>query len=161
MKIYLDTTVLAVFTYFKNIEKQRYESVLKLFEICKKNNIKLITSFYALHELFILPFNYFDKQKARKIGKEFIADVLKIEEMELIEFLSREKRLLYQKKFESIKDRTDIPHAISAFVERCDQIITYDSHFDKIADLIEVSSPEKFIKSNRRAKPQHGRAGDA
>jgi len=29
-----------------------------------------------------------------------------------------------------MSDRTDIPHAISAFIEGCDCIVTYDSHFD-------------------------------
>ncbi|MDI6810883.1 MAG: hypothetical protein QMD80_04300 [archaeon] len=49
MRIYLETTALAALTYFKNVEKNRYSSVSKLLEICKKRGIELIVSFYTLH----------------------------------------------------------------------------------------------------------------
>ncbi len=113
MRIYLETTALAALTYFRNIEKDRCNSVSKLLEICKKQRIVLIVSFYALHEIFLLAFDYFDKTTARKIGKHFV---------------------MHQSKFK-MKDRTDIPHAISAFVENCNYIITYDTHFDHIMSL--------------------------
>jgi len=56
MRIYLETTVLAALTYFRNIEKDRCKSVSKLLEICKKRQIEMIVSFYALHEIFLLSF---------------------------------------------------------------------------------------------------------
>jgi predicted nucleic acid-binding protein len=144
MKIYLETTVLAALTYFRTVEKERYSSVSKLLEVCKKRGIVLIVSFYALHEIFLLAFDYFDKTAARKIGKHFVMKILSAEGVELTELLSREKRLLYHSKFK-MKDRTDIPHGISAFVENCDYIITYDTHFDSISHLIKVLTPEEFI----------------
>ncbi|MDI6810882.1 MAG: hypothetical protein QMD80_04295 [archaeon] len=103
-----------------------------------------------VHEIFLLAFDYFDKGTARKIGKHFVMEILSIEGVELTELLSRENRLLYQSKFK-MKDRTDIPHGISAFVENCDSIITYDTHFDSISHVIKVLPPEEFIKIEQRA----------
>jgi len=144
MRIYLETTVLAALTHFRNIEKERYNSVSKLLEICKGQQIEMIVSFYTLHEIFLLAFDYFDKTTARKIGKQFVMEILGIEGAELSELLSRESRLIHQSRFK-MKDRTDIPHAISAFVENCNYIITYDTHFDEISHLVRVSTPEEFI----------------
>lgn len=144
MKIYLETTVLAALTYFKRVEKERYSSVSKLLDVCRKRGIVLIVSFYTLHEIFLLAFDYFDKMTARKIGKHFLMKILNAEGIELIEMLSREKRLLHHSKFK-MKDRTDIPHGISAFVENCDYIITYDTHFDSISHLVKVLTPEEFL----------------
>ena len=149
MRIYLETTVLAALTYFRNIEKDRCKSVSKLLEICKKRRIELIVSFYTLHEIFLLAFDYFDKATARKIGKRFVIEILSIEGVELTELLSRETKLIYQSRFR-MKDRTDIPHAISAFVENCNYIITYDSHFDNISHLVRVSTPEELISELMR-----------
>jgi len=146
MKVYMDTSVLAVLTHFKNIELDRYKSVSKLVGVCKSKGIEIVISFYALHELFLLSFDYFDEKTARTIGKTSVTEILNIEGVELIELLSRKNRLLYQEQF-NMNDRTDIPHAISAFVEGCDSIITYDTHFDQISHLINVSTPESFIDS--------------
>lgn len=99
-----------------------------------------------MHELFLLPFDYFDEKTARTIGKKFVTEILNIDDVELIELLSRNNRLLYQEQFK-MNDRTDIPHAISAFVEGCDSMITYDTHFDQISHLINVSTPENFMAS--------------
>lgn len=148
MRLYMDTSVLAVFTYFKNIESNRYKSVSELIEICRNREMEIVVSFYALHELFLLPFDHFDEKTARTIGKKFVTEILKIDGVELIELLSRDNRLLYQERFR-MNDRTDIPHAISAFVEGCDSIITYDTHFDQISHLISVSTPENFVASIR------------
>lgn len=71
-------------------------------------------------------------------------ELLGIEGAEVSELLSRESRLVHQSRFK-MKDRTDIPHAISAFVENCNYIITYDTHFDKISHLVRVSTLEEFI----------------
>jgi len=38
-----------------------------------------------------------------------------------------------------------IPHAISAFVERCDYIVTFDSHFNNL-DKIIAKTPDELMK---------------
>lgn len=52
---------MAALTHFRNIEKERYKSVSKLLEICKERQIWMIVSFYTVHEIFLLAFDYFDK----------------------------------------------------------------------------------------------------
>lgn len=64
MKLYLETSVLAILTYFKNKEKERYKKVSELVKLCRARNISMLVSFYSLHELFLLPFGYFDKEKS-------------------------------------------------------------------------------------------------
>ncbi len=109
---------------------------------CNKNEAAIVISFYSVHELFLLPFEYTDEKTARKVGLELIKEILDIDGIELTELLSREKRILYQDMF-SMSDRTDIPHAISAYIENCFCIVTYDSHFDRIRTKIKVFEPEE------------------
>jgi hypothetical protein len=87
------------------------------------------------------PFDYTDAKTARKVGLIMIKEILDMDRIELVELLSREKKILYQDRF-SMSDRTDIPHAISAYVENCDCIVTYDTHFDQISGRRGVFKPD-------------------
>ena len=140
MKLYLDTTILAALTYFKDKDTKRYSECCRLINICNENEFTIVISFYAIHELFLLPFEYTDEKTARRTGLKLLKEILYLEKIELTELLTREKRILYQDKF-YMSDRTDIPHAISAYVENCDCIVTYDSHFDQISNKIKVFRP--------------------
>jgi len=140
MKLYFDTTILAALTYFKNKDVIRHSECNKLINKCNNKSIAIIISFYSIHELFLLPFEYNDEKTARKIGLSLVKEILNINGIEVTELLSREKKIRYQDRF-YISDRTDIPHAISAYIENCDCIVTYDSHFDQISDKIEVFQP--------------------
>jgi predicted nucleic acid-binding protein len=142
MKLYLDTTILAALTYFKDKDIKRYAECKRLIEKSKEKESTLVISFYAIHELFLLPFDYMDEKTARKIGLVLIKEILDIDRIELTELLSREKRILHQDEF-SMSDRTDIPHAISAYLENCDCIVTYDSHFNQISNKIDVFKPDE------------------
>jgi len=142
MKLYLDTTILAALTYFKDKDPKRYFECKRLIKKCNDNEMTFIISFYSIHELFLLPYEYEDRQMARKMGLEIIKEILGIKGIELIELLSRDKRIMYQDKF-VMTDRTDIPHAISAYIENCDCIVTYDTHFNQISHKIKVFEPDK------------------
>lgn len=58
VRLYLDTSVLASFTYFSETETARFEKVAQLLDTCIKNKIEIVVSFYSLHELFLLAFEY-------------------------------------------------------------------------------------------------------
>ena len=90
-------------------------------------------------------------QDENLFSKQFVMEILSIEGVELLELLSRESRLMHQSRFK-MRDRTDIPHVISAFVENCNYIITYDSHFDNISHLVRVSTPEELISELTRTE---------
>ena len=146
MKLYFDTTVLAALTYFKDKDIKRYSESIRLIERCNKNEVTIVISFYSIHELFLLPFEYAEEKAARNIGLALIREILNIKGIELTELLSRDKRIRYQDSF-SISDRTDIPHAISAYLEKCDSIVTYDRHFDEISTKIKVFEPGEVLVS--------------
>ncbi len=63
---------------------------------------------------------------------------------ELVGLLSREERLLHRTRF-NIDDPSDQPHAICAYLNKCEAIVTYDEHFQKIKDTLPVYTPEEVI----------------
>lgn len=146
MRLYFDTTILASLTYFKDKDAKRYSESIRLINRCETNKATIVISFYSIHELFLLPFEYADEKTARKIGIALIKEILNINGIEVTELLSREKRIQYQERF-AMSDRTDIPHAISAYIEHCDCIVTYDSHFDEIRAKIKVFEPDEALIS--------------
>lgn len=107
MKLYLDTTILAALTYFKDKDAKRFSESNWLIRKCNEKESRVVISFYAIHELFLLPFEYQDEKNARKTGLALIKEILNINRIELIELLSREKRIIYQDMF-SMSDRMDI-----------------------------------------------------
>lgn len=52
MKLYLDTTVLAALTYFKDKDVRRYSESHRLIRKCNEKESTLVVSFYSIHELF-------------------------------------------------------------------------------------------------------------
>ncbi|MCX9009789.1 MAG: hypothetical protein OIN66_01585 [Candidatus Methanoperedens sp.] len=143
---YLDTSVLLVYTLAQDIEKERYAHVSRLFELVNSGKIKAITSFYALHELFIIAIqNAPDVETGSKFGKEALSKILETKII-LAPLLDRESRILYAQKFSSLNDASDIPHAISAVVYKCEGIVAYDDHFRAIQDVIPYTLPGDVIK---------------
>lgn len=64
----------------------------------------------------------------------------------LAPLLKREDRILHAQKFSSLNDASDIPHAISAIIYNCSDIVAYDDHFRAIEDVIPYLAPEDVIK---------------
>lgn len=62
----------------------------------------------------------------------------------LVPLLNRMERLLHGRKF-SIRDASDQPHVISALIHHCDVIVTYDTHFQDVADLVPCLLPEETL----------------
>ena len=91
-----------------------------------------------------MAFEYLD-EKPEEIGLESIRTIVNMP-IRLVPLLSREERIIYYKRFK-MKDRADVPHAITAFVYDCDYIVTYDNHFKEISDQISVTAPEELVKT--------------
>ena len=143
---YLDTSILLAYPLFQDIEKDRYVHVSKLFELMNEGKIKVVTSFYALHELFMIAIqNAPDLETGSKFGKEAMNRVLETKII-LAPLLNREQRILHAHKVSSLKDSSDVPHAISAIVYKCEAIVAYDNHFRAIDDLIPYLAPEDVVK---------------
>ncbi len=143
---YLDTSVLLVYTLAEDIEKERYRHVSALFKLINADKIKAITSFYALHELFIIALqNAPDLETGSRFGKEALSEILETKII-LAPLLKREDRILHSGIFSSLNDASDIPHAISALVYNCEAIVAYDDHFKATSDVIPYLMPEEVIK---------------
>ncbi len=50
--IYLDTSALLAFTLTKTLEPERFAATARLFDLINTGQVRAVTSFYALHELF-------------------------------------------------------------------------------------------------------------
>ena len=144
MKVYLDTSVTNVFLFgkYSEIEAQRLPAVKKLFKLINDERISAVISLYSLQEIFMFCKNIFHDD-AGHISRTSLLDLFK-NKFELSGLLTREERLLHRSKF-VMNDLSDQPHAISAFINNCSAIVTYDKHFQKIADNIPVYSPEQLI----------------
>lgn len=138
--------MLLVYTLAEDVEKERYRHVSALFKLINAGKIKAITSFYALHELFIIALqNAPDLETGSIFGKEALSKILETKII-LAPLLKREDRILHSETFSKLNDASDIPHAISALVYNCEDIVAYDDHFKATSDVIPYLMPEEVIK---------------
>ncbi len=143
MRAYLETSALVVYCFGRKLEPERYKSVKALFDKVDSEEITGVVSFYSLHELFIFAVENFPPDISRNIGKRALEEILKTR-VEIVPLLNREQRIRYSSDIK-LKDPSDIPHAILAFIEKCDCIVTYDAHFDNISTIIKINQPEKLL----------------
>jgi|SRR3989338_1922369 len=147
MKVYLETSAVVVFLFGKENEPVKHNETKTMFDFFKKKGIIPIISFYTLHELY----NFCIDNFPVKVQDE----VLRLAFIELLSnriiikpLLKREERIIHKNKFH-ISDSTDQVHAITAFVNKCDAIITYDSHYKEIEDLILPYTPLEFVEKHK------------
>lgn len=143
MRAYLETSTLVVYCFGRKLEPERYKDVEALFDKINSQDITGVVSFYSLHELFIFAIENFSPDISRNIGKRALEEILKTK-VEIIPLLNREQRIRYSSNIK-LKDPSDIPHAILAFIEKCDCIVTYDAHFDDINTIIKINQPEELL----------------
>jgi predicted nucleic acid-binding protein len=142
---YFDTSVLLVYTLASGKETERYVYVKKLFDLIEKEDIKAITSFYALHELYIFAL---ENAPDFEIGCQFGKDALNLiltTKIQVTPLLNRMEKLINKRLFKHLADSTDMPHAISAKIWGCDVIVAYDEHFQAISDVIDYKTPEEIL----------------
>ena len=143
MRIYLDTSILVEYCFGRKLEPNKHKSVKALFDKINSKEITGIVSFYSLHELFIFAMENFSSDISRYIGKTAFEEILK-NRVEIIPLLNREERIRYSNSIK-LNDASDIPHVILALIEKCDSIVTYDSHFEAISKIIKISRPEELL----------------
>nr|QNO52384.1 hypothetical protein IAKEDICC_00004 [Methanosarcinales archaeon ANME-1 ERB6] len=143
LRLYLDSTILITFVFGARLEPKRFNDVSTLFH---SKNVELVTSLYALIELYNYPiFNFEQEDKEKRLfAKQAILRVL-LTEIEIAPMLPRELRSYYSGIFK-MDDSSDVPHAISAYVEKCNYVVTYDRHFENIEDKIGCRTPKKVLK---------------
>lgn len=145
MRAYLDTSVINVylFGHYSDLDSARVSPVKKLFGQINSHKVNALVSLYTVQEVYSFCKRVFPSGDVGKIARLALSDLFK-NEFELAGLLTREERLLHRTRF-LLNDQSDQPHIISAYLNKCDAIITYDGHFKKAANQILVYSPEEVI----------------
>jgi hypothetical protein len=129
-----------------NILTLKLKDTLRLINsliLLNTRQIRAHISIYTLQEIYTFCKKIFPSKDVGHIAKFALSDLFK-NEFEISGLLSRNDRLLYRTQF-NLDDLSDQPHAISAYINKCESIVTYDRHFQKIKDKILVYSPEEII----------------
>jgi len=144
LNIYLDTSVITVYLFgrYSEIESKRFPIVARLFNLINSNKVHAVISLYSIQEIFVFCKTIFGSEVGN-IARAAFLELFK-NEFSLTGLLTREERLLHRMRF-IIDDLSDQPHAISAYLNNCNAIVTYDTHFLKIKDIISIYTPEEIV----------------
>jgi len=142
--IYLDTSILLVFTLTRSSERERSPAVDRLFNKISSGEISASTSFYALHELYVFALeNVSDPETGYGFGKAALDRIIRTP-LRILPFSPRTERRRLARRFVALRDASDIPHAVSAYLAGCEAIVAYDEHFRTISHIIPYKTPEDF-----------------
>ena len=142
--LYIDTSVLLVYTLTQSAEKSRYPDTERFFANIRAGSLSGATSFYALHEAYVFALdNAPDFPTGAAFGKAALEKILTLP-LHILPFLARSERARHARKFTALRDSSDLPHAITARVYGCEAIVAYDDHFKAISDLIPYKSPGDY-----------------
>lgn len=146
MKAYLDTVVIQVllFNRFTLLDQERLPETEALFAAIDQKRLDAVMSLYTLQEIYAFCRNVFPTEIAGRIARRSLGELC-IHDIELVGLLSRQQRLAYRQTF-PLLDPSDQPHAIAAHLAGCDLIVTYDSHFDSIRNVMEICTPAQILR---------------
>ena len=143
--LYIDTSVLLVYTLTQTVERERYGPTTEFFARVVSGSLPAATSFYALHEVHVFALdNAPDFSTGAAYGRAALVQILSLP-LQLLPFVSRIERRRYAPRFAALRDSTDLPHTIAAAVHGCEAIVTYDSHFDAVSAILPCRRPEDFL----------------
>jgi predicted nucleic acid-binding protein len=142
VKIYLDTSVILVYLFGQYKEPKRHADVSQIFDRIKTGQLFACISLYAFQEIYAFCQEHYQAD----VSSVFRLALLRLLEnpLEIAPLLARSERLIYERRFR-ISDASDSPHVVSAYINHCDAIVSYDSHFDEVTDFITSLTPETLI----------------
>ena len=142
--IYLDTSVLLVYTLTQSIEVERFCAVDRLFSQIATGTVSAATSFYALHEVYVFALeNSPSPEMGYRFGKLALERILSTA-LRILPFASRTERTRLGRRFAVLRDPSDIPHAIAAYLAKCEAIVAYDDHYKAITHIIPYKNPADY-----------------
>jgi predicted nucleic acid-binding protein len=143
-RLYLDSTVLIAYTLTRLIEKERHADVVAMIEKINAGEIIALTSFYALHEVLVFALrNAPSLELGIRVGKDALLQILQTE-IGVLPMVTREERILNTRTFSAIKDSSDVAHAISAYLNGCQFLVSYDKHFEDLPPFLGWKRPKDF-----------------
>ncbi len=142
MKIYLDTSVILVYLFGQYTEPERHNIVSQLFDRIRMGRLTACISLYAFQEIY----RFCQEHYQADVSNVFRLALLCLLEhpIEITPLLARYEKLIYERQF-TISDASDSPHVVSAHINHCDAIVSYDSHFDEVTVFINSLTPESLI----------------
>jgi predicted nucleic acid-binding protein len=143
--LYLDTSVLLVYTLTQSIEVDRFRAVDNLFSRITSGAVSAATSFYALHEVYIFAIDNSPSQETGCAFGKLALQKLLATPVRILPFVSRSDRVRAARKFTALRDKSDLPHAICAFVAGCEAIVAYDDHYKAIGHIIPYKTPSAVL----------------
>ena len=144
MKLYLDSVVLIDFL-FEPVETSEREQIgQQLFSAIQQSETECIVSFYSLPELFGYVQRNYPPDIVNTVFKESVI-VLFSEPVKIVPYLDRTEVNRLRRRF-TIADSYDALHIACALSNNCDAIVTYDSHFQTVTDIIPVFTPPQVLE---------------
>jgi len=134
MKVYLDTTVITLLLFGTKTHPERHSEVTDFFTRLDAGGLQAVVSIYALQELCAFCYGNFPAEDAPHVARLAFHELLGHELM-LVPLLNRADRIVLNRRF-PVRDTSDQAHAATAYHVGCEAIITYDRHFQDIADRI-------------------------
>ena len=143
--LYIDTSVLLVYTLTQAVEQDRYRYTERFVAQIIDGSLSAATSFYALHEVYVFALdNAPDFAQGAAFGKAALEKIFSLP-LQILPFVPRVERMRHARRFTLLRDASDVPHAIAAYVYGCDAIVAYDDHFKAISHLISYKKPEDYF----------------
>lgn len=143
MNLSFDSSALIPFLYGEHTEATRYEEMRQLFDFIQGGKVEGVISFYVFNELY-------EYVAITRLPDE-VSDLFRISLLELLRFplvivphLNRTDSNRLRRRF-AIPDPYDAIHTACALFHDCDAIVTYDSHFDSVKNVIQVLSPQDVV----------------
>ncbi|MCB0211746.1 MAG: type II toxin-antitoxin system VapC family toxin [Anaerolineae bacterium] len=142
MKLYLDTVILIEYLYNSN-ETERTQAVSGIFELARQETVELFVSFYTLPELWGYVDRSYPPHVANLVLRESLV-VLFSEPITVVPQLNRTDINILRRRFK-IRDSYDALHVACALFYNSDAILTYDFHFQSVANTIPVKMPQDVV----------------
>ena len=143
MKAYLDSVTLIEFLY-EFAEKIEIHPSFQLFEAIRRRKLECLVSFYAFPELFGYVQRNYPPDISNTVFRESLV-VLFSYPITIVPYLGRAEVNRLRRHF-TIADPYDALHAACALFHGCDTIVTYDSHFDAVAEKFIIATPQEILQ---------------
>jgi predicted nucleic acid-binding protein len=143
MSVYLDASVLIAYLYEETAELEQARQAQPLFDAISASKVKATIAFYSLTELYGYAVTHYPETHSNEIFRLSLVDLFSIP-LVIRPFVDRNQSETLRRRF-TISDPTDVTHVVAALAFGCDAIITFDHHFQQVADLIPVFTPAAYL----------------
>jgi predicted nucleic acid-binding protein len=142
--LYLDSSVLLVYLLGSAAEPTRHAAARDLFTTIDNGDLTALISLYSFQEIYSFCEDNYPVDDVPEVFRQALLRLL-ASPVCIKGLLTREERLIHERRFH-IRDASDTPHVISALLNHCEVIVTYDDHFQDVANVVESLTPEELLQ---------------